>query len=384
MLSSKILFVLDADILNVHHGVRRYFLSLADNVSKFFSVEFMLHSRTGEKHTYNEIVFSDCFVKNNGFTDNFLVGSSRREIISKITSNKHIGTSKRMSASASYSTSTIGDRVPDNYSLVIVAGPWIHIEKHQFSCPVACVGLDAIPNIYALYNIDDLGLQEFAWRHQYGFNYYDIIFSISEESKSQISHFTRETKKITVIPPFNPVGFSSVPDLKIQNKKNTIILAAPFDERKGLSLMPEFINNSKVDSIIIFGGVRCTINSLLNFFSDLKVNDIEWWSSVTTDKQIELYQRSRALLFPSFNEGLGLPVLEAHACNIPAVVSDIKPLNMLVREEFIIKNGITSNSNTLNHALSLPLSTTDFGLKDMDLTFTAFMETLISNSQETT
>ncbi|HEN3664332.1 TPA: glycosyltransferase family 4 protein, partial [Yersinia enterocolitica] len=303
---------------------------------------------------YYRIVFSESFIINNGFFDDNLVGESRNDIIKNIHSRHHLDTHNKFRAY--YTCSFLGAEIPDEYSLVIVSAPWIHINKYNISCLAACIGLDAIPNIYSLYNIDDHGLQEFAWRHKFGFEYYDLILSISDESKSQISYFIDDVDKVVSIPPFTPAGFEPIKtNQSRRNGRKTIILAAPFDERKGVAFMPELINKSDIEEIIIFGSVRCSIDVLLNFFENIAVDKIEWWSSVTTLKQIELYQRAHALLFPSLHEGLGLPVLESLACNTPAIVSNIKPLNQLVDAPFIIdiKEQLSKNVSIINEVLSI-------------------------------
>jgi glycosyltransferase involved in cell wall biosynthesis len=47
---------------------------------------------------------------------------------------------------------------------------------------------------------------------------------------------------------------------------------------------------------------------------------------VSDDRLIELYNAADALVFPSFHEGLGLPVLEAMSCGLPVVTSDTRAL----------------------------------------------------------
>ena len=42
---------------------------------------------------------------------------------------------------------------------------------------------------------------------------------------------------------------------------------------------------------------------------------------VDTARRIDLYQRARMLILPSYEEGFGLPVLEAMACGVPVVIS---------------------------------------------------------------
>ncbi|MGE4800578.1 glycosyltransferase family 4 protein [Yersinia hibernica] len=355
MKKSKILLILDDSIINSHHGVRRYVLSLTNAIKDYLDVDYIIHRKISGIDTYFRVVFSRDFVINNGFYENNLVGESRHEIIRKIRTHSYINISNNLKVT--YACSYLGEKIPDEYSLVIVAAPWIHINKHSFSCVTACIGLDAIPNIYALHNIDNQGLREFAWQHKIGFEYYDLILSISDESKKQISYFVTNENKILSIPPFIPAGFEQTIINKTRsNEEKTVVLAAPFDERKGVIFIPKLINNSDIERIIIFGSVRCSFDMLLSFFEDIAIEKIEWWSSVTTHKQIELYQRARALLFPSLNEGLGLPVLESLACNTPAIVSNIKPLNELVESSFIIdlNDELSKNTTIINNVINIP------------------------------
>ncbi len=47
---------------------------------------------------------------------------------------------------------------------------------------------------------------------------------------------------------------------------------------------------------------------------------------VTAETRAALYGRARALLFPSLDEGFGLPVLEAFSCGLPVVTSNVSAL----------------------------------------------------------
>ncbi|MBP2857904.1 glycosyltransferase family 4 protein [Dickeya oryzae] len=363
MKKSRILFIIDDDILAVHHGVRRYVLSLSESIKNIFDIDFVIHRKISFCESFYKVVFSHDFVVNNGFFSDYLVGQSKSDIVKKISSNSYKGSQSNIDPS--YTTSCIGSRLSTDYSFVIVAAPWIHINKNIFSCPVACIGLDAIPNIYSFHDMDNHPLREFAWRHKVGFEYYDMILSISEDSKNQISSFTSRRERIYSLPPFKPAGFNDVESSDVEPRNKSIILAAPFDERKGLKYMPEIINKTDADELIIFGGVRCSLDNLMGFFESINIEKIEWWYSVTTLKQIELYKKARVLLFPSLNEGLGLPVLEALACDRPAIVSDIKPLNTLVDKEYIINidDDVSDSADRINQVLNSDYPIHEFDCK---------------------
>ncbi len=51
-----------------------------------------------------------------------------------------------------------------------------------------------------------------------------------------------------------------------------------------------------------------------------------------------LYRKAKCLVFPSFYEGFGLPVLEAMACGTPVVAADTSSLTEIVGEAgFLIR-----------------------------------------------
>jgi len=356
MKKQKICIILDESIINHHHGVRRYLISFAEAIKGDFDIDFICMCISGGgKSYYKRVFFNEAFIINNGFDNDVLVGKDRHSIIKSISS---LG-GDLLSNSRSFCSYTYLGEIPNIYDICILGAPWVcdkYISKYRVR--TYCVGYDAIPNIYSLGSPEDLGLKKFAAEHLNGYikavDYFDGVLAISEQSKNEISSIIN-SNKISVIPAFIPSGFNSnfQKDVFFRDG-NTAILAAPFDKRKGLDSMPDLINKSNIEKLIIFGGIRCSLEDVYVFFDKLEINDVEWWSRVTTGKQIELYSTSDLLLFPSLSEGLGLPVIEAISCGTNVIVTDIPPLNNLVPASSIIKNSMPKEevSNLINSKLN--------------------------------
>jgi len=66
----------------------------------------------------------------------------------------------------------------------------------------------------------------------------------------------------------------------------------------------------------------------------LRLEDqVEFTGYVTNDRALELYQRAYAIIQPSRKEGWGLSVIEAGACQVPAIAADVEGLRDSVRHE---------------------------------------------------
>lgn len=89
-------------------------------------------------------------------------------------------------------------------------------------------------------------------------------------------------------------------------------------------------------------------------------NHIHYLSGISDDELRDLYKHAEMLLFPSFMEGFGWPILEAQACGCPVVTLDIEPmrsLNALTKLAIKVdplKHGYTAAlSNACKHQLEL-------------------------------
>ena len=116
--------------------------------------------------------------------------------------------------------------------------------------------------------------------------------------------------------------------------------------------MPRLINESGATSVAIFGAVRCSSEELTRFFTEIEVEQVEWWLEVDFAKQVELYSSSKALLFPSIHEGLGLPILEAYCCGTAVFVRDLAPMNQLTLPSGLLNMESQYPSSGIRESLS--------------------------------
>jgi len=140
-------------------------------------------------------------------------------------------------------------------------------------------------------------------------------------------------------------GKSSVACREPRSRKNrTIILSAPFDQRKSPWLILDILNGLSYERLIAYGRPRMKHGEVLQWFASLKMKECSYYYTVSSHTKLLLYSESNVLLFPSRDEGLGLPIYTAHACNVDCVVSDIAPFAKVIRPEYRLRSQITIDS----------------------------------------
>lgn len=357
-LSKNICVLVDDSILTSHHGVRRYLMSLCSSLQvSNHKVHVINTSANSDK---DELKLDPSMLIDNGFSGNKLAGSSRKEIIEKVRSGE-IYQYKQVTVASSSCEKPDSAR-PRAFDLCIVGAPWMMGDLNKFpkASSYICVAYDAIPNLYYFDRPDDIGLHHFAHEHYKGYVWADEqadgIFCISALTARQCDMFGfGRLKGLSVFPPMVPPGYQDI-DLSMfdENRGRVAVLAAPFDRRKGLQDLPDLINAGEFDSLRIFGRPRCAHDDLMAFFDQLEIDDVQWWFDVDFKKQVELYASAKVLLFPSLNEGLGFPVLEAYACGTSVLTSNIEPLNTLVLPEDLLAADKTSRLAQVKRRANAP------------------------------
>lgn len=113
------------------------------------------------------------------------------------------------------------------------------------------------------------------------------------------------------------------------NKKSFVLAVGATYKHKNIESVIKSFEKSKTrqDNALVIvggGGQSSYIESLKELTLELKLqNDVIFLGYVKKDELIQLYNNAIILIYLSFYEGFGLPLLEAIACGCPVLASDI-------------------------------------------------------------
>ncbi len=163
----------------------------------------------------------------------------------------------------------------------------------------------------------------------------DHIITISNFSKQDIiKQYKIDKKKITVAYPgfdqeiFHPMG---------NKKDNYIIYIGTIQPRKNLVRLIEAVSRIDNLKLVVVGKQGWKYEETLAAPKRFGVEDrVQFLGFVPTEQLSDLISSSLAFIQPSLYEGFGIPVVEAMACGVPVLVSNVSSL-----PEIIGKAGLT-------------------------------------------
>ncbi len=153
------------------------------------------------------------------------------------------------------------------------------------------------------------------------------IVAVSETAKeSTMRHFGINPEKIQVV--YN--GFIALPiELEpIPTPEHFFLFAGVLKERKNVSgiirAFALFTRSNTTHELLIAGKQSgAYAESLLDLTRELGVEKRVRFLGYVTDAELAyLYRKAQALVFPSFIEGFGMPVLEAMHAGLPVITSN--------------------------------------------------------------
>lgn len=169
----------------------------------------------------------------------------------------------------------------------------------------------------------------------------DAVISISENTKKDIiNNFKVSPEKIHVIHLGSDDSYYILEDMdRIESVKRfyninsdfilNVSLISPRKNITGLIKAFKLLKDSKKVGLklVIVGRKGWLYEEVFREARSSGIeNDVIFTGYIPKEHLLCLYNGARALIFPSFHEGFGLPILEAMACGCPVVASNISSM----------------------------------------------------------
>lgn len=174
----------------------------------------------------------------------------------------------------------------------------------------------------------------------------DAIITISQNSKSEIvQHMGVPEEKIHIIPPavdfevFHPKYselMTSTIKAKYKIPHGYFLYLGTIEPRKNIPLIIRAykkLSDTKGDipGLVLAGTKGWKCGDILAEVDDLGLNNKVKFTEYIDQEDVPILMKgAKALIFPSFYEGFGMPPLEAMACGTPVIVSNSSSLPEVV------------------------------------------------------
>jgi glycosyltransferase involved in cell wall biosynthesis len=182
--------------------------------------------------------------------------------------------------------------------------------------------------------VSKVGLAARMWFYRRAYKKSEIIFTVSEFSKSRIQHHLGNEKPIVVTyVSIQPDFFSYRSIAKNIRKEQTIVFIGNIKKHKGLDILLEAFLCAKKEGLphklLIIGSkvkLRSADHLILDRIDSAGSDVISITSFISDERLMEFLASAELLIMPSLYEGFGIPPLEAMVLGTHALVSDIPSL----------------------------------------------------------
>lgn len=188
-----------------------------------------------------------------------------------------------------------------------------------------------------MYHAPDRFTYNLKWRH--ACKTADRIIAISESTRQDIIRFYNvDPSRIDIVyQPVNRIYYTDNAGLcpisleQLINGKPYMLYVGSINSRKnllGIVKAMELLPKDLHIPLVVIGDGREYKQKVLEYISDHKLQDMVIFSAekVGTEGLRYLYSNARMLVYPSFYEGFGLPVVEALLSHCPVITSNVSSL----------------------------------------------------------
>jgi glycosyltransferase involved in cell wall biosynthesis len=172
-----------------------------------------------------------------------------------------------------------------------------------------------------------------------------IILTSKEDKKFVEDRFKVSSSKIEVIP--NYIDTELFRPLNIREETNGILFVGRLAEQKNLFNLIEAISGTALELVIIGSG---SLKEELESFAKEKQVKLKLKGNIPNKKLPEELNKSEIFVLPSFYEGCPKTLLEAMACGLPCIGTNVEGIREIIKHR---ENGYlcAANSESIRKAI---------------------------------
>ena len=160
----------------------------------------------------------------------------------------------------------------------------------------------------------------------------DKIITVSKQTKEDlIKYFKINPEKIEVIYQSCHIAFKTpLKNINISKKyklpKDYILFVGTIEKRKNLKFLLNAIKDNPFINLVCIGEKKSYYRHILNFLHNEKINNKIFFLEVKSVNDLsDIYKKAKFLVYPSFYEGFGIPIIESLFSETPVITLD-KPI----------------------------------------------------------
>jgi glycosyltransferase involved in cell wall biosynthesis len=169
----------------------------------------------------------------------------------------------------------------------------------------------------------------------------DIVTTVSKSIAQELKKYYVDTDRVVVIGNGVDEEFFVPAQKGIENGNKYIVYAGRIEREKGLFDLIEcgkYICDQRSDISFLLAGKGRDLEALKKKVKKLGLQDkVIFLGQMGRDQLVRLYQQSTIFAFPSYHEGLPTVLLEAMACGLPIIATNVRGNRDLISPG---KNGI--------------------------------------------
>ncbi len=210
---------------------------------------------------------------------------------------------------------------------------WFFRKLFKLNISIKSMIHDVLPLDYPEFTREDQ-ISAFQRKFDLLTKYSQVVLTPSEYSKRRIDHFSAQNFEVRVCPLASKL---KIPNLKVEN---AWLMLGTIEPRKNhlmmLNIWEHLISEGCEPPDLWIVGARGWRNEgVFNFLDNSRLMGSRIYEiGACDDEEMKSYfARAKGLLFPSFCEGFGLPLLEALKNQKPYLASDIPPFREITGQD---------------------------------------------------